>query len=218
MSRDQRRVPAPPTDEHTEVETASFRDAQRMNERKRQQTSATTSAATAPRSKPWRRREQDEVERGGIPQRRENRGNNCRSFSFRGRRNRVRRTSRSRTRRGHREHVRHQPALRNRKGRHEHVGEEIDDQVERVARPARQQRRYAYRRASGPSMASTISARPSHSKHRRPGAVVRRDQREQRTGRARRGQQVNAKGADLARRRTWCPDSMRALASPPPFR
>ena len=57
--------------------------------------------------------------------------------------------------------MRHQPAAGDRIGRHEHVSHEIDDEIERLARPARQRLgHFCSARASGPSMPSTNSATP----------------------------------------------------------
>ncbi len=59
--------------------------------------------------------------------------------------------------------VRQQPAGRDRIGRHEHVGDEVDHQVEHVARPARQHVGDAQRGAPACRRSpSTISATPRH--------------------------------------------------------
>ena len=113
-------------------------DAQRMDERKRHKRQQPATADDQRHAQPRRRREQNQIERDGVPERRKAAEIIVRRSSSCGRRNRARWTRRSRSPAGMASDVGSSPALRDRKGRHEHIGQKVDDEIERVARPARQ--------------------------------------------------------------------------------
>ncbi len=90
--------------------------------------------------------------------------------------------------------LRQQPADGDRKGRHEHVIENIDDEIEHVAGPARQQVGHAQspRKSTVDAVDEQRDAQPDE--HLRPVGAHCGDQRQQRASGAAGGENVDRKG------------------------
>ena len=86
------------------------------------------------------------------------------------------------------------PAGGDREGRHEHVIEDIDDEIEHVAGPARQQIGDPQPPGEGAVDAVDEECDAEPHEHLRPVGVHRGDQRQQRTSGAAGGEDVDGKG------------------------
>ena len=109
-----------------------------------------------------------------------------------------------------RQNLRQQPAGGDGIGRHEHVGEDIDDEIEHVAGPARQQFRGTQppRKSAVDAVDDERDAEPDE--HLWPIRAHGGDQRQQRAGGAAGGEDVDRKG-DRAQRNSLFGDSVGSM-------
>ena len=164
-----------------------------MHERKRQER-RDQQHGNKRRTQPRHRRQQDQVERRGVPQRWKPAEIIVVGFHLAV--GEIERPGNhdDQTRR-HRQHFRQIAAGGDRKGRHEHVGDEIDDEVEALAVPARQDFRDLEAARHRPVDGIDHQRQSERQEHRRPVTTRSEDERQQAERRAERGEDVDSEGA-----------------------
>jgi len=103
-----------------------------------------------------------------------------------------------------RQRARQQPARHNGVARHEHVIENVDDKIEHVARPARQQLGDPQAAGKGAVDAVDKERDAEPDEHLRPVRLHCRDQCQQRAGGTAGGENVDREGRAVARRHAFC--------------
>jgi hypothetical protein len=149
---------------------------------------------------PWIGLEQQQIERGHVPYRRETAKIVLLHLHLAvGEIERAADDDRDRA--GKRQPGRHQAARHHDEGRDEHIGEEIDHQIEHVARPARQPRGDFEPPRDHAIDAVDEQGGTEQEEHFRPVALDRSQQREQRQRRARRREDVHPERQHVRERR-----------------
>src|SRR5215211_3473735 len=190
-----------PDDEQHDVEHAPSRDPQRMDEREWSEGQPGEHDDRRD-GDPWMRTHDEQIERGKIPQHGETAEAIVRHLHLQvGEIEHAGEHDKDAGRHGGKR--RQQAAMRDRIGGNEDVRDEVDGEIQVVARPPRQHRRYA-------NIARDCSIHPvddqrgaEKPEHQRPVLLDGGDQRQQCERRARGGQHMHRKGARLSCGARW---------------
>ena len=168
-----------------------------MHERKRQER-RDQQHGNKRRTQPRHRRQQDQVERRGVPQRWKPAEIIVVGFHLAVGEIERRCNHDSEPRRNG-ENVRQHAGMADGIGRHEHISEEIHPQIEYIARPARQQRHDPKLARHRPVDTVHHERKPEPQEHGGPVALDGRLHRQKRDGGARRGENMDGECAPLTR-------------------